>query len=176
MRISSVKIFSKCTSRFGSTLRIAQLALATTLSASLLHFNPRQSSTTLTFMPLLANVATSQLNAVSPTGATAKPPSRAALALPLGSRSTGTVSAAATTLFAPNAVASISSLPTPFCGVTKTHFSGRSTARRSVSIAPSVSYALVATIATSASYGVTASSSRGAYATLTPIDCSRSPR
>ncbi len=34
------------------------------------------------------------------------------------------VSAAATTLSAPNAAASFSSLPTPFCGETKTHFSG----------------------------------------------------
>jgi len=39
IRISSVKILSKWTKRFGKTLRIAQLAFATTLSASLLHLS-----------------------------------------------------------------------------------------------------------------------------------------
>ena len=68
-----MKILSKWTKRFGKTLRIAQLAFATTLSASLLHLSERQSSTTLTTNPVLANVADSQLYALEPIGASAQP-------------------------------------------------------------------------------------------------------
>ena len=97
-----------------------------------------------------------------PTGANAIPPPFAATPLPLASTSTGTVSAADTTLSAPNACARTSSLPTPFCGVTTVVAAGSFSARRSVSIAEGVSYDFTVTIARSASTGSTAASSRGA--------------
>ena len=134
-----MKILSKWTRRFGSTLRIAQLALATTLSASLLHFSDAPIVDDL-------DVEAGARRTSRPASCTRwRRPARARCRLawrarvPSRSRSTGVVSAAATTSSAPNAAASFSSLPTPFCGETKTHFSGYAIAVRSVSIAPSVS-------------------------------------
>ena len=139
-RISSAKICRSARSRFGSTLRIAQHALATTLSASFVHFSARQSSTTLTVKPVpRTSPRASCTRSRRPARTRSRRRSRGVRCRRDRDRP-ATVSAAATTLSAPNAAASFSSLPTPFCGETKTHFSGCAIGLRSVSIAPSVSY------------------------------------
>jgi hypothetical protein len=109
-----------------------------------------------------SKAATSQFCDTEPTGASEIPPRRAATNVPSAARSTGTVSAPETIRSAPNAAASRSSLPTPFCGVRIVVSTAGSSARRSASIAAGVSYDLTATIARSGATRSTSSMRRGA--------------
>ena len=124
MRISSVKTFSKCTSRFGSTFKNRAAGVGDHVERELAPF---ERPPILDDFHVKARAGKRRDQPVVRIRAHRRKRQAALLGgrtFPSRSRPTGVVSAAATTLSAPNAAASFSSLPTPFCGETKTHFSG----------------------------------------------------